>query len=151
MSKIEEQVLEISETLAEQMSFHVVDAEYKKESTGQVLRVYIDKAGGVDLDDCEAFSRALEEILDQDDFIPEAYSLEVSSPGLGRQLKKEREFLYYLGNRVEVKLYKPIDGKKEFDGILKDYKEKLVYIDVSGDIKKISPKEAAYIRLYFEF
>ena len=106
MSKIEDTVLEISDSLAEKMNFSVVDAEYKKEGGMQILRVYIDKEGGVDLDDCEKFSRALEEILDTEDPIEEAYNLEVSSPGLDRQLKKEREFLHYIGRQVEVKLYK---------------------------------------------
>ena len=151
MSKIEDTVLEISDSLAEKMNFSVVDAEYKKEGGMQILRVYIDKEGGVDLDDCEKFSRALEEILDSEDPIEEAYNLEVSSPGLDRQLKKEREFLHYVGRQVEVKLYKETDGRKEFDGILKEYKDKKVYIETDGEILEINPKDAAYIRLYFEF
>lgn len=151
MSKIEETVLDMADNLAEKMNFSVVDAEYKKEGGTQVLRVYIDKEGGVDLDDCEKFSRALEEILDREDPIEEAYSLEVSSPGLDRQLNKEREFLYYIGRRVEVKLYKETDGRKEFDGILADYKEKNVYIQTDGETVKVNPKDAAYIKLYFEF
>ena len=151
MSKIEDTVLEISDSLAEKMNFSVVDAEYKKEGGMQILRVYIDKEGGVDLDDCEKFSRALEEILDSEDPIEEAYNLEVSSPGLDRQLKKEREFLHYIGRQVEVKLYKETDGKKEFDGILKEYKDKKVYIETDGEIIEINPKDAAYIRLYFTF
>ena len=151
MSKIEDTVLEISDSLAEKMNFSVVDAEYKKESGMQILRVYIDKDGGVDLDDCEKFSRALEEILDKEDPIEEAYNLEVSSPGLDRQLKKEREFLHYVGRQVEVKLYKETDGRKEFDGILKEYKDKKVYIETDGEVIEINPKDAAYIRLYFEF
>lgn len=151
MSRIEETVLEMSDRLAEKMNFSVVDAEYKKEDGQQILRVYIDKDGGVDLDDCEKFSRALEEQLDAEDPIEEAYSLEVSSPGLDRQLKKEREFLHYIGRRVEVKLYKETDGRKEFDGILKEYKEKTAYIESEGETIEVSLKDAAYIRLYFEF
>ena len=141
----------MSDKIAEDMQFSVVDAEYKKEDGQQILRVYIDKDGGVDLDDCEKFSRALEEVLDTEDPIEEAYSLEVSSPGLDRQLKKEREFLHYIGRRVDVKLYKETDGRKEFDGILKEYKEKTVYIEADGEIVQVKPKEAAYIKLYFEF
>lgn len=151
MSKIEDAVLEMSDKLAEKMNFSVVDVEYKKEGEERILRVYIDKEGGVGLDDCELFSRTLEEIIDKEDPIPEAYSLEVSSPGLDRQLKKEREFLHYLGRQVEVKLYKTLNGKKEFDGILKDYKEKKAYIESDGEIMEIDPKDAAYIRLYFKF
>ena len=151
MAKIEDAVLEISDSLAEKMNFSVVDAEYKKEGGMQILRVYIDKEGGVDLDDCEKFSRALEEILDEKDPIEEAYNLEVSSPGLDRQLKKEREFLHYIGRKVDVKLYKETDGRKEFNGILKEYKDKKAYIETDDEILEINPKDAAYIKLYFEF
>ena len=151
MSKIDDRVLEISDGLAEKMSFSVVDVEFKKEGQEKILRVYIDKDGGVDLDDCEKFSRSLEEILDEEDFIEEAYSLEVSSPGLDRQLKKEREFLHYIGREVEVKLYKEQDGLKEFSGILKGFEEKIASIEVSGEVIKVNPKDAAFIKLYFEF
>ena len=151
MSKIDDRVLEISDELAEKMSFSVVDVEFKKEGQGKTLRVYIDKDGRVDLDDCEKFSRSLEEILDEEDFIEEAYSLEVSSPGLDRQLKKEREFLHYIGREVEVKLYKEQDGLKEFSGILKGFEEKIASIEVSGEVIKVNPKDAAFIKLYFEF
>ena len=151
MSKVEEKVLEISDKLAEEMNFSVVDVEFKKEGQDKILRVYIDKDGGVDLDDCEKFSRALEAVLDEEDFIEEAYNLEVSSPGLDRQLKKEREFLHYIGRKVDVKLYKEQDGKKEFTAILKNYEEKTVSLEVSGEVLKINPKDAAYIKLYFEF
>ncbi len=151
MSKVDDRVLEISDKLAEKMCFSVVDVEFKKEGQGKILRVYIDKQGGVDLDDCEKFSRSLEEILDEEDFIEEAYSLEVSSPGLDRQLKKEREFLHYIGREVEVKLYKEQGGLKEFSGILKGYEEKIASIEVSGEVIKVNPKDAAFIKLYFEF
>ena len=151
MSKIDDRVLEISDELAEKMSFSVVAVEFKKEGQEKILRVYIDKDGGVDLDDCEKFSRSLEEILDEEDFIEEAYSLEVSSPGLDRQLKKEREILHYIGREVEVKLYKEQDGLKEFSGILKDFEEKIASIEVSGEVIKVNPKDAAFIKLYFEF
>ena len=151
MSKIDDRVLEISDELAEKMSFSVVDVEFKKEGQGKTLRVYIDKDGGVDLDDCEKFSRSLEEILDEEDFIEEAYSLEVSSPGLDRQLKKEREFLHYIGREVEVKLYKEQDGLKEFSGILKGFEEKIASIEVSGEVIKVNPKDAAFIKFYFDF
>lgn len=151
MSKVDEKVLEISDKLAEEMNFSVVDVEFKKEGQDKILRVYIDKDGGVDLDDCEKFSRALEAVLDEEDFIEEAYNLEVSSPGLDRQLKKEREFLHYIGRKVDVKLYKEQDGKKEFTAILKNYEEKTVSLEVLGEVLKINPKDAAFIKLYFEF
>lgn len=151
MSKVDERVLEISDKLAAEMNFSVVDVEFKKEGQDKILRAYIDKDGGVDLDDCEKFSRALEAVLDEEDFIEEAYNLEVSSPGLDRQLKKEREFLHYIGRKVDVKLYKEQDGLKEFSAILKNYEEKIVSLEVDGVDIKINPKDAAYIKLYFEF
>ena len=151
VSKIEERVLEFSDALAEKMNFSVVGAEYKKEDGERHLRVYIDKDGGVDLDDCEKFSRALEEIIDGEDLIDEAYSLEVSSPGVDRKLTTGREFLHYIGRRVEAKLYKEVCGRKEFDGILKGYDGEHVRIDDGGETVEINPSEAVYIRLYFEF
>lgn len=151
MSKVDERALEISDELAEKLALSVVDVEFKKEGQDKILRVYIDKDGGVDLDDCEKFSRALEEILDEEDFIDEAYNLEVSSPGLDRQLKKEREFLHYLGREVEVKLYKEQNGLKEFCGVLKNFEDKTASVEVDGKIIKINPKDAAFIKLYFEF
>ena len=151
MSKVDERVLEISDKLAAEMNFFVVDVEFKKEGQDKILRAYIDKDGGVDLDDCEKFSRALEIILDEEDFIEEAYNLEVSSPGLDRQLKKEREFLHYIVRMVDVNLYKEQEGLKELSGILKKYEEKIVSLEVDGKDIKINPKDAAYIKLYFEF
>lgn len=151
MSKIEDEVLSLADGLAEKLGFFVVDVEQKTEDGEKILRVYIDKEGGVGLDDCETFSRAFDAIIDEADPIPDAYNLEVSSPGLDRQLKKEREFLHYLGREVEVKLYKAIDGKKEFSGILTDYSDKTAYIETDGETVAVNPKEAAYIRLYFKF
>lgn len=151
MSVIEEKTLVLADTLAEKTDFCVIGAEYKKEDGERHLLVYIDKDGGVDLDDCEAFSRALEEVLDRENLIDEAYSLEISSPGVDRVLKTEREFLYYIGRRVEVKLYGARNGKKEFDGILKAYDGGKAIIESDGEELKISPSEAVYIRLYFKF
>ena len=151
MSKTEDTVLKLADELAEKLNYSVVDVEYKKEGGERILRIYIDKDGGVDLEDCEKFSRAFDEIIDAADPIEEAYSMEVSSPGLDRQLKKEREFRHYLGRRVEVKLYKPLNGNKEFDGILKKYENKLCYIEKDGELLEVNPKDAAFIRLHFEF
>jgi len=147
----EQKIFEISEPISEKLGIFVVDAEYKKENGTRILRVYIDKEGGVGIDECEVFSRSLEAVLDELDFISEAYTLEVSSPGVDRVLKTEREFTYYIGRKVEVKLYKAIDGKKEFDGILKSYEDQTATITTegNGDIE-VKVKEAVYIRLYFK-
>lgn len=137
--------------IAAQQGVYLVDAEYKKEAGDWYLRLFIDKEGGVGIDDCETFSRAFGEEMDRLDPIAAPYCLEVSSPGVERQLKTEREFQYYLGRRVSVKLYKAFDGKKEFDGVLEDYQNGMVLIRDGDRTILVNPKEAVYIRLYFTF
>jgi len=125
----------ILEPIAESFGVNIYDVEYVKEGSEFYLRAYIDKDGGVTIDDCENVSRALSDALDKEDFISDAYILEVSSPGLGRSLKKERHYLNSLGEEVEIKTYKPIDGIKEFTGILKGYDKGVVIIETSmGDM-----------------
>ncbi len=139
--------LELAESTAAAQGVYIVDVEYDS----GVLCYYIDKENGVGIDECEAFSRAVEPILDKENIIDGEYSLDVSSPGVDRKLKKEREFLYYLGREVEVKLYAASDGAKEFDGVLRDYHDKTAVIGTdNGDIM-VPLKEAAYIRLKFIF
>lgn len=147
---IEKAVLELTEELAEKQGVYVVDVSYKKENGERFLRFFLDKPGGVGIDDCEAFSRAAETLLDEKDLIPEAYLLEVSSPGVDRKLRTEREFLWYLGREVEVKLYRAADGKKEFSGILSEYQNETAWIESEGKTMKVPVKEAVYIRLYFK-
>ncbi len=101
--------------------FELVDVEYVKEGGTWYLRAYIDKPGGITVDDCEIVNRALSDLLDEKDFIDESYILEVSSPGLGRPLKKERDFERSLGEEVEIRTYRMIEKQKEFRGILKAY------------------------------
>lgn len=150
-NKTEMYALAAGEETAAAQGVYIVDVTYKKNDDTYALVYYIDKAGGVGIDECENFSRAVEEKLDADNFISEAYTLEVSSPGADRKLTKEREFLYYKGREVDVKLYKAVDNVKEFTGVLSDFKDGTAYIDTAGEIKKIPAKEAAYIRLHFEF
>ena len=107
--------------ILERMQFELVDVEYVKEGSTWYLRIYIDKEGGITIDDCEAVSREMNEILDREDFIPDAYTFEVSSPGLGRALKKERDFVRNMGKEVEIHTYRAIDKCKEFEGTLKSY------------------------------
>ena len=113
----------------EKHGFDLWDVEYVKEGGNWYLRAYIDKPGGIMVDDCEVVSRELSDILDEKDFIDEAYILEVSSPGLGRPLKKEKDFARSLGEEVEVRTYRAIDRQKEFIGILKDYDKDTVTIE----------------------
>ena len=138
--------------LMEEHGFELVDGEYVKEAGNWYLRAYVDKEGGITLDDCELVNRAWSDMMDADDFIEDAYILEVSSPGLGRQLKKEKDFKRSLGEEVEIRTYRMIDRKKEFTGILKDYDETTVTIEMEDETEKTFEKsEIALIRLAFDF
>ncbi|MCI9269961.1 MAG: ribosome maturation factor RimP [Dorea sp.] len=132
--------------------FDLWDVEYVKEGGTWYLRAYIDKPGGIMVDDCEAVSRELSDILDEKDFIDDAYILEVSSPGLGRPLKKERDYEKSLGKEVEIRTYRMLEGKKEFRGILKEYDKNTVTIETdNARMQTFEKKEIALIRLAFDF
>jgi len=125
---IEEKVTTMLHTIVDPMNIEIYDVEYVKEGQDMYLRAYIDKEGGVNINDCEAVSRPLSDALDADDFIEEAYILEVSSPGLGRMLKKDKHLDRSIGEAVDIKLYKAQDGVKEFTGILVGYTEESITI-----------------------
>lgn len=131
--------------------FELVDVEYVKEGSNWYLRVYIDKQGGITIDDCELVSRALSDILDAKDFIEDAYILEVSSPGLTRPLRKEKDFVRSIGEEVEIKLYKPLNKRKDYCGILEAFDADTVTIDEDGDEIIINRSDIALIRLAFDF
>lgn len=138
--------------IMEQNHFELVDVEYVKEGSNWYLRAYIDKEGGITVDDCEVVSRALSELLDKEDFIDDAYILEVSSPGLGRPLKKEKDFLRSIGEEVEIRLFKPLNKKKEYIGLLKAFDKETVTIETqTGEELSISRTAIALIRLTFDF
>lgn len=148
--EIEKKTEELVQPIIDAGNYELVDVEYVKEGANKYLRIYADKEGGINIDDCVDISRALEAKLDEDDFIEEAYILEVSSPGLGRPLKKEKDFARSIGKNVEVKLYKAIEIGKELEGELISYTSEDVIICV-GDAEVIIPrKEIALIRLAFE-
>lgn len=150
-NQTEKLVLEISEPVAQKQGVYVVDVSYKKEKDGWFLRLFIDKEGGVGIDDCEAFSRAVEAELDRTDPIEGNYCLEVSSPGVERRLVKDREFAYYVGRKVDVKLYEPINEKKEFCGILTGYKDKTVTVSTEDGNIEFEKQQAVYVKLHFEW
>ena len=142
----------MAQPIIDQFGFELVDVEYVKEGSTWYLRAYIDKPGGIMVDDCEVVSRELSDILDEKDFIDEAYILEVSSPGLGRPLKKEKDFARSLGEEVEVRTYRAIDRQKEFIGILKDYDKDTVTIEYEdGETMTFDKADIALIRLAFDF
>ena len=137
--------------LIEKHHFELVDVEYVKEAGNWYLRAYIDKPGGITVDDCEIISRAFSDLLDEKDFMDDAYILEVSSPGLGRTLKKERHFVKSMGQEVEVKTYKAINKEKQFIGILKAYEDGAVTIDSGKEDMRFEKADIASVRLTFDF
>ncbi|HIW84295.1 MAG TPA: ribosome maturation factor RimP [Candidatus Dorea gallistercoris] len=148
----EQKTEQLLQPIVDEYGFELVDVEYVKEGSTWYLRSYIDKPGGISIDDCEKVSRRLSDLLDQEDFIEDAYIMEVSSPGLGRPLKKEKDFKRSLGEEVEVKTYRMIDKQKEFTGILKDYDEDTVTITLADETEKTFDKgDIALIRLAFDF
>ena len=147
-AKTEELVL----PLVEANHFELVDVEYVKEAGTWYLRIYIDKEGGININDCELVSRAFSEILDKEDYIEDAYILEVSSPGLGRPLKKDKDFQRNLGEEVEVRTYKPINKQKEFVGLLDAWDKESVTLQLeNGEMLTIARADIALIRQYIEF
>lgn len=137
--------------IAAAMGVEIYDVEYVKEGSDYYLRAYIDKTQGVSIVDCENVSRALSDALDREDFIPDAYILEVSSPGLGRALKKDRHLAYSIGQEVEIRLYKPLEGVKEFSGALKSFDGgSIVITEETGD-RVFARNDIAVIRLALDF
>ena len=147
----EKKTEEILNPMMEEHGFELVDVEYVKEGSDYYLRAYIDKPEGVNILDCENVSRALSEALDKADFIPDAYILEVSSPGLGRTLKKDKHLQKSIGEEVEIKLFKPIDKCKEFSGILESFDADTVTITEEGTPRTFARADIALIRLAPDF
>lgn len=140
------------EPVAAEYQVEIYDVEYVKEGREWYLRAYIDKVGGVTIEDCEKVSRALSDALDREDFIPDAYILEVSSPGLGRQLKKDRHFEKSLQEMVEVKLFEPIEGVKELEGVLHAYDQrKITIMAEDGSEIELERNKIAQVRLKIDF
>lgn len=138
--------------ILEKHGFSLWDVEYVKEGGNWYLRAYIDKPDGIGVNDCEVVSRELSDILDEEDYIEGSYILEVSSPGLGRPLKKDRDFERSMGEEVEIRTYRMIDRTKEFCGILKAYDKDSVTIEMEDSREKTFEKsEIALVRLAFDF
>lgn len=138
--------------LMEKYHYELVDVEYVKEAGTWYLRAYIDKDGGFTVNDCELISRQLSEWLDEHDFIPDSYIMEVSSPGLGRPLRKDKDFQRGLGQAVDVKLYKALNKQKDFNGILTAFDKDMVTIEKEdGELQTFNRSEIALIRLAFDF
>lgn len=138
------------EPILEEFGFELWDVEYVKEGADYYLRAYIDKEGGITIDDCVDVSRKLSDALDEDEFIEDAYILEVSSPGLGRQIKKDRELTRSIGKGIEVKTYKPIDSCKEFEGILKAFDKGSITLETASGELVLTREAIAVMKLMFD-
>ena len=148
----EQQTEELLLPIIERNGFELVDVEYVKEAGTWYLRAYIDKPGGITVDDCEVVSRAFSDILDVKDYIEDTYIFEVSSPGLGRPLKKEKDFARSIGEEVEIRTYRAIDRQKEFIGILVEYDKDTVTIEYEDETtQKFERNDIALIRLALHF
>ena len=151
MAKVTETVAGLALPLVEAAGCSLWDVEYVKEAGEWFLRVYIDKEGGVSIDDCEAVSRPLSDLLDEADPIQGSYTFEVSSAGADRVLKKPEHFQQLLGSEVEVRLYRPREGRKEFVGLLQGYEDGSVTLEAGGQTLRFDKQELALVRLYPRF
>ena len=148
----EEKVWKLLVPILDELGMKPVDVEYVKEGGDYYLRCYIDKEGGVGIDDCEEVSNRLDPKLDEADIISDAYILEVSSPGLGRPLKRPRDFEFAMGKEIEIKTYKAVDGSKEWKGILTAWDKEKVRIQPEGaEEMTFTRTEISLIRLAFDF
>ncbi len=148
MAKVSDTVAALALPVVEEAGCTLWDVEYVKEAGAWFLRVYIDREGGVSIDDCEAVSRPLSDLLDEADPIEGSYTFEVSSAGADRALKKPEHFAKYLGAEVEVKLYRPREGRKELAGTLKDYRDGDVVLESGGAETVLTRQEIALVKLY---
>lgn len=139
------------EPIAERVGVSIYDVEYVKEGNDWYLRAYIDKPEGVTIDDCVEVNHAFSDALDEEDFMEESYILEVSSPGLGRTLKKDRHLQHSIGEEVEIKTFKPIDKVKEFSGILLSFDSETLIIEAEDGERTFKRSEIAIIRLALDF
>ena len=148
----EEKAAALLEPIVQEQGFELVDVEYVKEGGTWYLRAYIDKEGGITIDDCELVSRAFSDVLDREDFIEDSYIMEVSSPGLRRPLKKEKDYERSMGKELEIRTYRAVGGQKEFYGILTAYDSNSVTVkEENGEEKTFRKNEIALIRLAFDF
>ena len=149
--KVTEQVAQFAEPVVRAHGCTLWDVEYVREGGEWFLRLYIDKVGGVDISDCEAVSRAVDPILDEKDPIPDSYNFEVCSAGLERQLKRPSDFEQFMGSAVTVKLFKAVNGAKEYAGTLTGYNDGAVTIEAAGTTYTFQKNEVAQVRLRVEF
>lgn len=151
-SKTEQTVYGLALPIVEALGYELVDVEYSKQGKNNVLTIFADHKNGITLEDCEKISRALDDVLEEADPIAASYILCVSSPGLDRPLKKPSDFKRNLGRLIDVKLYVPFEGRKEYTGTLSAYDENTFKIECENETEiEFSHKEAALVRLHIDF
>ena len=148
MSRITERVTELARPHVEAEGCSLWDVEYVREAGTWYLRVFIDKEGGVSIDDCERISRRLDPVLDEEDPIPESYVFEVGSAGADRELRRPGDFERYMGSQVDVRLYQPVDGSKLYVGVLAGYEDGRVSIDCGKQRRSFEKGQVAQVRLH---
>lgn len=148
MSKITDQVAALAKPVVEEEGCTLWDVEYVREAGTWYLRIFVDKEGGLGIDDCERISRRLDPMLDEEDPIPDSYVFEVGSAGAERELKRPSDFEQFLGSEVEIRLYQPMNGAKAFVGILKSYDDGDVTIETCGSDKRFEKSRIALVKLH---
>jgi len=151
MTFITKQVSDLIEPILNEMKFELIDVEYLSDRGRWALRIYIDKDGGVTLDDCAAVSGELGDLIDIKNIIEQEYVLEVSSPGLNRPLKKEADFIRAIGKKIKVRTRTPVDGRRNFTGVLKDFKEQKLALDSEGGLVTLAWSDMEKANLVYEF
>lgn len=151
MAKIEEKVQELLEPIINKLGYDLYDVIYTKEGKDYYLKIFIDKEEGIGIEDCEKVNNEINDILDEKDLIPESYFLEVSSPGVERLLRKEKHFLKNIGKEIIIKLYRPINKKREFTGLLNSFENGIVTLELEKEILKFELKDIVSVNTVFDF
>lgn len=151
MKNIKGKVAEVATEICQDLGYELVDVEFKKGAKHNLISIFIYKEDGIGLDDCESVSRKIDEILDKDEDLTDPYYLEVSSPGLDRPIKTNDDYRRNLGKEVEVKLYAPIDGKKQFEGFLTSYDDESVLIKMEDGEMTFKQKDISMMRQVIKF
>ncbi|MBP3654221.1 MAG: ribosome maturation factor RimP [Oscillospiraceae bacterium] len=151
MSKITEKVWSLAQPVADELGLEIWDVEFVKEAGTQYLRVFLDKEGGVGINDCETFSRTLDPILDEADPVPCSYVFEVGSAGIERELKRPGDFEKFMGEQVSVKLYQAVNGQKNYVGELSAYNNGDITLTVAGKTLELKKSQVAQVKLHVDF
>ncbi len=151
MNKTEQRVFELVSPVVEGFNCYIYAVEFVKEGPERHLIIYVDKEGGVSISDCEDVSRAVNDLLDKDDFIDEKYVLEVSSPGVERKLTEDWHFEKYKNSMVAISLYSPVNGKKKHIGTLLDYDGVKIVLDIDGTVTEFDKKAVGSVNIHYEF